>query len=37
MLGFTSSLYLRTVQAGTEVSTGGNAKLTIASYSIVIN
>jgi xyloglucan-specific endo-beta-1,4-glucanase len=35
--GFTNSLYLQTVQAGTEVFTGSNAKLTTSAYSIVIN
>lgn len=32
--GFTNSLYLQTVQAETEVSTGSNAKLTTSAYSI---
>ncbi|KAI4710674.1 hypothetical protein J4E89_004263 [Alternaria sp. Ai002NY15] len=35
--GFTSSLYLQVVQAGTEVFTGSNAKLTTTAYSIAIN
>ncbi|RYN24842.1 hypothetical protein AA0112_g8825 [Alternaria arborescens] len=34
--GFTNSLYLQTVQAGTEVFTGSNAKLTTSAYSISI-
>jgi xyloglucan-specific endo-beta-1,4-glucanase len=35
--GFTNNLYLQTVQAGTEVFTGSNAKLTTTAYSIAIN
>ena len=35
--GFTSSLYLQTVQAGTEVFTGSNAKLATSAYSVAIN
>jgi len=35
--GFTSSLYLQVVQAGTEVFTGSNAKMTTTAYSIAIN
>jgi xyloglucan-specific endo-beta-1,4-glucanase len=35
--GFSSSLYLQVVQAGTEVFTGSNAKLTTTGYSIAIN
>jgi xyloglucan-specific endo-beta-1,4-glucanase len=35
--GFTSGLYLQTVQAGTEVFTGSAAKLTTSAYSIAIN
>jgi xyloglucan-specific endo-beta-1,4-glucanase len=34
--GFTNSLYLQTVQAGTEVFTGSNAKLTTSAYSVSI-
>ncbi|CAN9092657.1 unnamed protein product [Alternaria alternata] len=34
--GFMNSLYLQTVQAGTEVFTGSNAKLTTSAYSIAI-
>jgi xyloglucan-specific endo-beta-1,4-glucanase len=34
--GFTNSLYLQTMQAGTEVFTGSNAKLTTSAYSIAI-
>ena len=35
--GFTNSLYLQTVQAGTEVFTGSNAKLATSAYSIAID
>jgi xyloglucan-specific endo-beta-1,4-glucanase len=35
--GFTPALYLQVVQAGTEVFTGSNAKLTTTAYSIAIN
>ena len=35
--GFTSSLYLQTIQAGSEVFTGSNAKLTTSAYSISVS
>jgi len=35
--GFTSNLYLQTIQAGTEVFTGSNAKLNTKAYSISVN
>jgi len=35
--GFTSNLYLQTIQAGPEVFTGSNAKLTTSAYSIAVN
>lgn len=35
--GFVPSLYLLTVQAGTEVFTGSNAELVTSAYSISIN
>ena len=35
--GFTSSLYLQTIQAGSEVFTGSNAKLATKAYSISVS
>ena len=35
--GFVPGLYLQVVQAGTEVFTGTNVRLTTTAYSIAIN
>jgi xyloglucan-specific endo-beta-1,4-glucanase len=35
--GFTSSLYLQSIQAGTEIFTGSNAKLTTSAYTISVS
>ncbi|KAK5131238.1 hypothetical protein LTR08_001207 [Meristemomyces frigidus] len=35
--GFTSSLYLQTIQAGSEVFDGNNAKLATSAYSVAVN
>jgi len=35
--GFNLNLYLQVVQAGTEVFTGSNAKLTTTAYTISVN
>ena len=34
--GFTSSLYLQEIQAGSEVFDGSNAKLATSAYSVVV-